>query len=111
MTTRDSWPKVMVMVVCLVVLAIDVSSIPRLSALVLRPMYVAGAVGLVAWRARWYRPGLVMFGSTLCVASAARALVLTFEWDRWAGVALNLLLAVFAFGFVRNRPEVEDGVG
>lgn len=107
MTMRDGWPKIVTMVVCLVVLTIDVSSIPWLSALLLRPMYLAGAVGLVAWRARMYRPGLVVFGSTLCSASAARALVLAVEGDRWSGVALNTLLALFAYGFVRNRPEAE----
>lgn len=104
---RDTWPKIAVMVACLVVLAWDVSSIPWLSTLLLRPLYLVAAVGLIAWRITARRWGLVAFGSLLCCASAARAAVLTAEGDRWAGVALNTLLAIFAFGFVRNRPEVE----
>lgn len=109
---RDGWPKVLVMAACLVTLTVDVSSIAGLSSMVLRPMYVAAVVGLVVWRATRRRGALVVFGSMLCVASIARAVVLTFEWH-WAGVAINALLAIFAFGFVRNRPEVEvqRGVG
>jgi hypothetical protein len=88
-----------------VVLAVDVSSVPAFSEWWFRGLYAVAGVSLVLWH-RWRLLwALSAFGVSLVTASAVRALLLTLEGDRWAGAAINLILAVTVNFNVNQRRE------
>ena len=105
----DSWPKILTLAACVLILGIDVSQVtPPLSVWLIRPMYLVAAVAVVAWRATGYRWALVTFGSLLCIGSLSRAVALGWQ-HQWRETAIKVIVAIFAYGFVRNRPGVDDG--
>lgn len=106
----DGWPKVLAMIVCLTIAATDVTSVPVFANEWWPLCYGLAAAGLLSWRVTWRRPLLVYaFGAPLFAASVSRAFVRTFAEDpRYSSAALNLLIAIYTFGFVRNRQTQEN---
>lgn len=98
----------------LAVLATDTSRVPGYHA---RPLltvgYIIAAVAGVVWIATRRYPALVVFGTALFVCSWSRALVFAiYEPEvRLAGIALNVILAVFTIEFVdgERRQEMRAG--
>ena len=99
----DSRTKTAVLVVCLVTLAVDTSRVPGGAAW--SWLYLVSAVALVWWHVtRDYR-SVRVFGAALSAVTWLR--IVTFAYydgfDRAAGIALNVIILVFAQGFVARR--------
>ena len=110
MTGRhDSWPKILAMVFCLTVVAVDQGAdIPVADPFWWPVLYGGAAAALFVWRAARWRWVLSVFGAFLFVASIARgAAFLALANRNYAAAGLHSLVAVFAYEFVRNRPNGE----
>lgn len=94
---RWPWSAVLVLSACLLVLAIDLSSVPYGLDHLWQAAYATPASAFIAWRwsgsSRWLK---FATGSLFVVCFTRAALFLIYQPDRAAGIAINVMVATFA---------------
>lgn len=100
-----AWWRIIYVSACCLTLALDTGRLPNLPSWFWSTMYFASVIALLLWKITAQRNLLTMFGAIMFSASALRGITLVFD-ARYAGAALNFLLAYLVAQAIIYRPDL-----